>query len=405
MPLFTYTAMNYDGEIIKGLVEGDNIDTIHDNIPLSGIYILSIRRAGRLTNFYLKSVKTWGIKSKNIIEFSNNLSVMLRAGVPLLTALSDISETIENKHFREKIIDIKRRIELGTSFSAALSVHEDIFPEIFINLAAVGEETGRLDVSLSDIAVHLQRMEDLKNAIKRALIYPTFAIITTTGALLFWLIYVLPKITGVFSSMAVELPLITKLLIATSNFSKANWYIFILLPVIIFTTLKLLSRKEATKYYVDTAKLKMPIIRLVVSNKLLALFTEQSRILIAAGLTIDRTFDIMIKVINNVVFKRALINIKEDILVGSRISEAVKKHPHLFPNAVVRMIHIGEETGNLTEQLDYLSEYFLKKLDDVSQKMGKMIEPIVIAAIGLVFLLIILGLLSPLYDLISVMGK
>lgn len=405
MPFFTYKGINHDGEIIKGLVEGSDIDLTYDNISSAGIHILNIRKVSKFTSSFLRNVKTWGIKTKDVIEFANNISIMVRSGVPLLTSLSDISGTVENKRFRERISDIKKTVELGSGFSSALMAHQDIFPEIFINLVAVGEETGRLDKSLSDVAVHLQRMEDLKNAIKRALIYPTFAIIATTGALLFWLIYVLPKITTIFNSMSVELPLITKVLIATSNFSSTNWYIFILLPFIIYATLKLLSKKDSTKYYIDTAKLKIPILKLVVSNKLLALFAEQSRILIAAGLTIDRTFDIMIKVINNLVFRKALVDIKEDILAGSRINEAIKKHLNLFPNLVVRMIYIGEESGNLTEQLDYLSEHFLKKLDDISQKMEKMIEPIVIIVIGLMFMVIILGLMSPIYDLISAIGK
>lgn len=405
MPLFTYKAINYNGEIIKGVVEDDDIDTAYSNISSRDIYILNIRKANKFIDFHLKWFRTWGINTRDIIEFANNLSLMLRAGVPLLAALSDISETMENRRFRERIIDIKRMVELGSSLSASLSMHKDIFPEILINLIAVGEETGRLDKSLSDVAVHLQRMEDLKSAIKRALIYPTFAIIATTGALLFWLIYVLPKITEVFKSMAVELPTITKVLIAISDFSRDRWYIFIFMPVIIFATIKLMAKKDSTKYYIDALKLRLPIIKLVVFNRLLALFAEQSRILIAAGLTIDRTFDIIIKVVNNAVFRKALIDIKENVLIGSRISEAIKNHPALFPNLVVRMVHIGEETGNLPEQFDYLSEYFLKKLDDISQKMGKMIEPIVIVAIGLIFLVIILGLMSPIYDLVSKMGK
>lgn len=405
MPLFTYKAINYNGEIIKGVVEDDDIDTAYSNISSRDIHILNIRKANKFIDFHLKWFRTWGINTRDIIEFANNLSLMLRAGVPLLAALSDISETMENRRFRERIIDIKRMVELGSSLSASLSMHKDIFPEILINLIAVGEETGRLDKSLSDVAVHLQRMEDLKSAIKRALIYPTFAIIATTGALLFWLIYVLPKITEVFKSMAVELPTITKVLIAISDFSRDRWYIFIFMPVIIFATIKLMAKKDSTKYYIDALKLRLPIIKLVVFNRLLALFAEQSRILIAAGLTIDRTFDIIIKVVNNAVFRKALIDIKENVLIGSRISEAIKNHPALFPNLVVRMVHIGEETGNLPEQFDYLSEYFLKKLDDISQKMGKMIEPIVIVAIGLIFLVIILGLMSPIYDLVSKMGK
>lgn len=234
--------------------------------------------------------------------------------------------------------------------------------------------------------------------------YPVFAITATTGTLLFWLIYVLPKISGLFKELGVKLPLLTRILIAASSFSRANWYIFILMPLIIFIGFKLLSRKEATKYYIDKAKLKTPIIKLIVCNKLLALFSEQFRILLGAGLPIDRSFDIMIKVIDNVLFRKALLTAKEDILHGSRINEALKKHGTLFPNLVTRLIYIGEETGNLVEQLNYLTEEYIKKLNDTSQKMEKLIEPIVIVVIGLFFMVIIMGLLFPVYNLVSAVG-
>ena len=176
------------------------------------------------------------------------------------------------------------------------------------------------------------------------------------------------------------------------------------MPLIIFIGFKLLSRKEATKYYIDKAKLKAPIIKLIVGNKLLALFSEQFRILLGAGLPIDRSFDIMIKVIDNVLFRKALLTAKEDILHGSRINEALKKHGTLFPNLVTRLIYIGEETGNLVEQLNYLTEEYIKKLNDTSQKMEKLIEPIVIVVIGLFFMVIIMGLLFPVYNLVSAVG-
>ncbi|MEN8261906.1 MAG: type II secretion system F family protein [Nitrospirota bacterium] len=134
-------------------------------------------------------------------------------------------------------------------------------------------------------------------------------------------------------------------------------------------------------------------------------FQNNLRILTAAGVTIDRSLDIMIRVMNNLVFSRALEKIKEDVMLGNRISDAVKKHPGLFPTIAVRMISIGESAGNLTEQLDYLSNYFLDKLDDISEKMGKMIEPIIIIVIGGMFVVIILGLLSPIYDLVSNIGN
>lgn len=405
MPFFTYKAINSDGEVIKGIVEELDEDNAYTNVAASGLHILKIQQARSYADFYLKRIRSWGIKTSAVIEFAANLSVMLRSGIPLVTSISDMAMTTENKRFRARLLEVKRNIELGASFSSSLAAHSDIFPEIFINLTMVGEETGRLDESLSEVALHLQRMEDLRSAIIRALMYPVFALIGTTGALLFWLMYVLPKMSTLLTSMDVKLPALTQNLILVSNFSQSNWYVFIAAPLAVYILVVLLSKRESTKYYVDAVKLRIPILSLLLSNKLLALFAEQFRILVTAGVTIDRSFDIMINVIDNSVFKRALIDIKGDIMLGSRISEALKKHDKLFPNLVVRMMSIGESTGNLGEQLNYLSEYYLRKLDDISQKMGKMIEPIIIIVIGAIFLVIIIGLMSPIYDLISQIGK
>ncbi len=401
MPFFTYKAIDNNGEVVKGQIEGNDIDLVYNNIVSSGLHILNIHKSNRLSNLYLNKAQSWGIKSKDIIEFANNLSVMLRSGLPLITSIADIAESVENRKFRSKLLDIRSSIELGSSFSIALSQQQDIFPEIFINLIAVGEETGRLDESLTDIAIHMQRMEELKSAIIRALMYPVFALVGTTGALLFWLIYVLPKICGLFTSMDITLPPLTQALISASDFSSKNWYIFIVVPAVLYIIYKILAKHHRTKYYVDAVKLKIPVIKLILHNKLLALFSEQLRILVAAGVTIDRAFDIMIEVVNNDVFKRALVDTRDNIMLGSKVSDALKKHSQLFPNMVVRMISIGETTGNLNEQLDNLSKYFLDKLDDISEKMGKLIEPIIIVVIGGIFMIIILGILAPIYDLIS----
>ncbi len=404
MPFFIYKAVNNYGEVVKGQVEESSMEVAYDNVTSSGLHMLKIQKSDIFSDFYFRKIRSRGIKTADIIEFASNLSVMQNAGLPLLTSISDIAESIDNKYFMERLLDIKRNVELGLGFSESLKRHHDVFPEIFINLIEVGEETGRLSESLSEIAVHLQRMEDLKNAIIRALMYPAFAFLGTTGALLFWLIYVLPQMSELFIAMDVELPVITQWLISASDFSRSYWYVYIFVPLSIYVILKLLSKREATKYYLDKIILNIPIAKLIVRNKLLALFAEQLRILTSAGVTIDRSLDIMISVMNNLVFSRVLEQTKKDVMLGSRISEAIKKHPDLFPNLAVRMISIGESTGNLTEQLNYLSEYFLAKLDDISQKMGKMIEPIIIIIIGGMFVVIILGLLSPIYDLVAGVG-
>ena len=404
MPYFLYKAIDGNGQLVRGSVEEMHADHAYNNISSLGLHILELKQSSPLFDFYIRKSRVRGIKGKDIIECASNLSVMLKAGLTLVTSISDIADTVDSRSFRDRLLDIKRNIELGSGFSAALANHRDIFPEIFINLVAVGEETGSLDESLADVALHLQRMEDLKSAIIRALIYPSFALVGTIGALLFWLIYVLPKMTALFTSMNMKLPATTQFLIMASDFSRAYWYIYFLVPSLCYAALKILSRYDKTKYYIDSAKLKLPVISLITYNKLLALFAEQLRILIAAGVTIDKSFDIMINVVNNLVFRRALSQIKEEILLGSKISDALKRYYALFPKIVIRMISIGESTGNISEQLNYLSKYYLDKLDDISQKMGKLIEPIIIIIIGTMFMVIILGLLSPIYDLISGMS-
>lgn len=404
MPFFSYKAIDENGAVIKGVVEGLDMAIAHDSITSSGLHVIDIKRSNEYITYITRRLSARRIKRRDIIEFANNLSVMLKAGVPILTALSDIVETTENRYFRQKLNNIRRMIEFGSRFSEAMTAHKEIFPDILVRLVIIGEETGALDRSLSDAATHLQRMDDLASSIKRALIYPIFAIVSTTGALLFWLMYVLPKVITVFQEMGIDLPLPTRMLIHMSNFSRSYWYLILLVPVAIFIMIKMLRQKKEGRYYVDLAKIRLPIIKHIIYNKLLALFSEQMRILTVAGITIDRSFQIIADVIGNDVFKVAIEDSMQGIAAGSRISDAMRRHK-VFPPLVTRMIYVGETSGKLDEQFAYLSEYYLKRLDDVSQKLGRMIEPVVIAFIGLLFALIIVGLLFPVYELVSKLGR
>ncbi len=401
MPIFSYKAIDAEGTVVKGMLEEINLESAIESISAAGLHLLNISQ----THEYVVALKgllqrRQKIKTEDIIEFANNLAVMLRAGVPILSGLSSIAMGMENKYFQGKIDNMSEMLEHGSSFSAAIKKHSDIFPNIFNHLVMIGEETGRLDQALEDVAVHIQRMEDLAGAIKSALIYPIFALVTTFGALMFWMLYVLPKIMDVFKSMQVVLPPITRGLLWTSEFVQAYKYPIFAVPVVLILIYKALRKFEKTRYYVDLSMLKLPIIKLIVYNKLLALYAEQMRILTVAGITIDRSLEIVADLMDNDVFKNAIEEQREDITTGSRISDAMRKH-WMFPPLVTRMIDIGEASGNLDEQYGFVAEYYLKKLHKVSQNMSKMIEPIVIGVIGFLFGIIIVGLMLPIYDLIA----
>ena len=400
MGMFAYKAIDGDGLFKTGVVDAEDLEGAYGDPALQGLNVLSVKKAGRLSAGFLRSFSSLRIKRSAVLEFATNLSVILRAGIPILDALGDIVQTTDNKYLREAIEDIKEKIESGLSFSSALAFHKRTFPDIFIRLATVGEETGRLEQSIGEIAEHLQRMDDLSQMVKRALMYPIFALVTTGGALVFWIFYVLPKIMVVMKDMNVKLPLVTRIVISASDFSKDYWYLMVLVPVIFFVGLAIMKRKPQTRYFIDYLKLHLPIVKLFVTNRVFAVFCEQMRILIISGITIDRSLVIAANAVGSEVFKRALERARDIIMTGSRISDAFR-HSGVFHPLVVRMVDIGETSGNLDDQFKFLSGLFYKKLEDVTDKLGKMIEPILIVFVGCIFAVIIIGLLLPIYDIVT----
>ena len=404
MNYYFYKAVNVDGSLIDGIVEAENQAAVYEDLTAKSLRVLAVKKASRMAARIRQHFVSRHVKRVDIIECIRNLSVMLTAGIPLLSALEDSIEATDNKSLKSALTDAKKEIELGLNFSDALSRQKGIFPDILIRLVKVGESTGRLDKSLTDVADHLQRIEDLSQAIKRSLFYPVFAIVTTTGAMIFWFVYVLPKIMNVIQEMGVELPFITRVLMAVSNAISTYWYVILGIAVICIIGIQIMRTREKTRYYYDRMLLKLPIVKLIVYNKLLALFAEQMRILIVAGLTIDRTLDIVAGVVDNLVFRRAIVAVRESVLLGGRISDTLKEHK-IFPPMVTRMVNAGEKRGNLDTQFSFLSGYYIKRLDDISSKLGKMIEPILLSIVGLVFILILMAVLMPVYELVSKVGK
>jgi type II secretory pathway component PulF len=404
MNYYFYKAVNLDGSLIDGIIEAEDLSAVYDDLTAKSLRVLVVKKASGFAARIRQHLSSRGIKRTDVIECVRNLSVMLKAGIPLLSALEDSIAATENKALKSALSDVKKEIELGMNFSDALSRQGRIFPDIFIRLAKVGESTGRLDTSLSDVADHLQRIEDLSQAIKRSLFYPVFAIVTTTGAMIFWFVYVLPKIMNVIQEMGVELPFITRALMAVSNTIALYWYVILGILICLVIAVLVLRGREKTRYYYDLMILKVPIMKLIVYNKLIALFSEQMRILIVAGLTIDRTLDIVAGVIDNLVFRRAILAVRENVLLGSKISDTLKDQK-IFPPMVTRMVSAGERSGNLDMQFSFLAGYYIKKLDDISSKLGKMIEPILLSIVGIVFILILMAVLMPVYDLVSKVSK
>lgn len=404
MAEFQYIAIDRDGNIIRSSIE--HIDEISalETLREAGLYVLRIKRVSGIGDLLKKLFSVKKLKRRILIEFSSNLSIMLRAGIPITEALRELTEQERDSFFREKLRAITSNIEHGSTFSESLEQHRTLFPSVFLNLIKVGEETGRLDQSLKEISEHLKRIEELNQAIKRAMIYPVFALIATLGAMFFWLVYVLPKIMQVFKDLKITLPLTTRILMVASDLARQFWFILPLGLTGIYLIWRLFRLREGTRNIIDRIVLRLPIVKLIVYNKLLAIFSEQFRILTVAGITIDRTFEMLHQVMDSIPFRRAIMRIKEQVIAGGSIADAISRE-EIFPPLLTRMIRVGETTGNMDEQLKFLSDFYLQRLDDISQRLSKLIEPVVIAIIGIMFAFIIVGLIGPIYEIISTLGK
>jgi type II secretory pathway component PulF len=400
MSMFSYRAIDTNGLIINGNVDAVSIDDARSNLMSGGLSVISVRKASRLLSGFSTGSSPGRVKRRDIVELVRNMGVTLKAGITILDALEDVGQSAENKALKNAIYDIRDRITSGSTLSDAFNAHSRLFPDILIRMIRIGEETGRVELSLLDVADHLQRIEDLADMVKRALMYPVFVLFTTGGALLFWLIYVMPKLLTVIKEMGVKLPLITRLMFIISDFFQARWYLFPAAAAACIIGLKLAKGREGSRYYLDLVKLKIPIVKLFVHNKYLASFAEQMKIMTSAGITIDRSLVIVSNSVGSEVLKRAIVSVKERISAGGKISEAIKEHA-IFPRMVVRMVDVGEASGNLADQFAFLSSFYFKKLDDVTEKLGKMIEPIMMTIVGVIFALMIMGILLPVYDLVS----
>ena len=400
MSNYSFKALDADGTLIRGIVEADTLSSVHENLAAKGLFVLHVKESSLIFKKISEKIITWKITRKDIIEFSSNLAIMVRAGVPILAALNDIIDTIDNQQLKATVRDIKKNIEMGTRLSDALELHKKIFPDLVVRLVRVGEETGRLEESLSEAAGHLQKMDDLAATVKRALIYPLFSMITTGAAVIFWLAYVLPKIMLVIRDLGVQMPLLTVILYKLSTFTEHYWYIFLIIPAVILLVVQAMKLRPESRYHWDFLKIKIPIVKLLIYNKLLALFSEQLRLLVTAGITIDRSFDITADVMGNEVFKRAILKSKSDIVSGQKISDALSAHS-VFPPLLIRMVAIGESSGNLDQQFSFLSTHYYKLVDDFSDKVGKMIEPILIIILGCLMGLMVAGVLLPMYDVFT----
>ncbi len=347
----------------------------------------------------------FGPSRKDILNFTNQLAVMVKAGISLQESLESIASETENQKFRAVITDLKNSIEGGQSLSQALAEHTDVFNELFINMVAAAEISGSLSDMLRKLADYLDQEATTRSQVRTAMVYPVIIAVMAVGVTIFMLCFVLPRFTAIFDGKEHLLPTATKFLIATSHFLLAYWYY--LVPAIggIFWGIHVGVQTTQGRFWWDNAKLKIPLVSLLCRSLYITRSLHTMGALIRSGVPILNTLAITAQITGNVHYKNMWLGVHEDVREGRKICTSLTKYK-LMPNNVVQMIRSGEESGNMGLVLKDISEFYARELTCVIKTVTSMIEPIMIIIMGVLVGFIAMSIILPIFKMSSlVTGK
>ncbi len=398
MPRYAYTTMDSSGQQQEAEGDFSSLPEMFTTLENKGLSLIKYRRK----LFSGKSKLMRGSISRiGLAEFFRNLALLLRGGVPLRDGLADLIAGGKNSTLSQVFKRVQSRLEEGMIFSEGLEHESKYIPSIILPLVAIGEETGQLDQTLKNAATHLEKTQEIISSTRRALIYPSFVLTAMFGAFIFWMVYVLPQLLELFASMGLtELPLATRILIRSVHYFDVFWP---LIPIFLgsFLLFYFLSRKNERLHYIwDSSMNYIPVLGNILRSSQLAFFFEYTSLLTGGGIHIVRSLELMKDSVGNRVLKKSIQLITTDIVAGESMSTAIAQLKFFEP-FVLRMVRVGEQTGNMPEQFEILAEYYMGRVNKMVEAMSKTLEPFIIGVAGLVFMVIAMGLLGPVYNLVS----
>lgn len=400
MPIFRYEVKDSQGHSLKGSIEATDNASAVSLLHKKGLTIikLSLERKSLFPKMRRR------INPDELVIFSRQLATMVDSGISLVQALSILSEQLEKSALAPVIQDIQKDIERGLSLHDSLSKHPEAFSELYVNMVKAGEASGKLDEILDRVATYLEKTIALQRKIRSSLIYPgvviSMALIITTVLL----VKVVPTFKDIFATLGGTLPVPTQILINVSDFLRKNLFLFIIFVSIMVFLLKKYISTPKGRYQFDRAILRLPVFGPLFNKVAIAKFSRTLATLVRSGVPILNALDIVGKTSGNKVVEESVMNVCTSIKEGESIAEPLSK-AKVFPPMVVRMISVGEQTGQLEKMLNKIADFYDEQVDTAVSGLTSMIEPLVISFLGVVIGGIVIALFLPIFKITELLGK
>lgn len=405
MPNFKYVCKDHDGKTIASSMEARDRSAAVDALRKKDLIIISVSEEAAGTKF---SLPLFGNKKKKIamddlVMFARQMATMVDAGITLVAALDILGEQMDNRTFGNVILNVRNDVETGSSLSSAMAKHKNVFSPLFVNMVKAGESSGMLDDILDRLAEYLEKSNSLQKKVKSALIYPAVVSGMALAITLLMLLKVIPIFKEIFSGFGAKLPAPTQFLI---NVSDALQHQFILLAigagVIVFLVGKYI-KTERGRYQLDSLSLNVPVFGILIRKVAISKFTRTLSTLIKSGVPILAALEIVGKTAGNVVVEKAIDNVRTNVREGENIAEPLAKSK-IFPPMVTRMVSVGEQSGELEKMLSKIADFYDEQVDASVKGLTSLIEPLIIAFLGIVIGGIVICMFLPIFKLTTVVG-
>ncbi len=395
---FAWEGVDKSGAKKKGEIVGANEMAIKAELRRQGIRPVAIKKKSALSRSRKK------ITPKDIAIFTRQLATMMAAGVPLVQSFEIVGRGHENPSMQDLIMTVKASIEGGSGLAESLAKHPLYFDDLVCSLVAAGEASGTLETLLNKIAIYKEKVEAIKGKIKKALFYPAavivFAFIITT----ILMIFVIPQFAELFKGFGADLPALTKFVIKISDFFVAYWWaIFGAIGGAVYGLGQLKRRSKGFNNAMDKIVLKLPILGVIVNKATIARFARTLSTMFAAGMPLVDSMTTVAQASGNIVYEGKIMRMRDEVSTGTQLNVSMKESG-LFPNMVVQMVAIGEESGAVDAMLAKVADFYEEEVDNAVDGLTSLLEPLIMAFLGVIIGGLVIAMYMPIFKMGSVVG-
>lgn len=403
MAEFQYRVITPSGKEKKGTMEGTSADQVTAVLKGESNIVLEVAEATMLTKDI--NISLGGkVKVRDYSIFCRQIVSILGAGVSVIDALQMLAEQTANKNFQQGIWEVHDDVSRGEPLAVSMRKRKKIFPEMLCNMVDAGEASGNLEKSFERMAVQFEKDDKLKGTVKKAMIYPIVVLVVMVVVMFAMFLFVIPTFAAMFEDLDTPLPAVTQAVLAASDFAKSYWLLLIVIVVAIVVAYKLYARTESGRWTLDGLKIKIPIFGPLVVKSACAKLGRTLSTLLAAGVPMMDALEITGRNMDNVRFKKAMYEAKEQVARGVQLSRPLKTCG-LFPPMVIHMVSIGEETGKTEEMLENIAGYYEEDVQLATEQLTAVLEPLIIIVMAVMVGFLIITILSPMMGLYDALDQ